>query len=171
MSPPESEFNLTLTRTINAPRDRVFQAWTDPAHLHRWWGAREGFTAPIAEVDLRTGGAYRLGMQAPDQDHPFIVGGVYREISPPEKLVFTWIWEKAPHDTSDWIPPETLVTVEFIDKGDATEVVLTHEQFPDDNMRNEHQQGWGGCLDSLTRYLATALSPAGTFEDVPGKIS
>ena len=118
MSPPESEFNLTLTRTINAPRDRVFEAWTDPAHLHRWWGAREGYTAPIAEVDLRTGGAYRLGMQAPDQDHPFIVGGVYREISPPEKLVFTWIWEKAPHDTSDWIPPETLVTVEFIDKGD-----------------------------------------------------
>ena len=48
---------------------------------------------------------------------------------------------------------------------------MTHEQFPDDNMRNEHQQGWGGCLDSLTRYLATALSPAGTFEDVPGKIS
>ncbi len=171
MSPPESEFNLTLTRTINAPRDRVFQAWTDPAHLHRWWGAREGFTAPIAEVDLRTGGAYRLGMQAPDQDHPFIVGGVYREISPPAKLVFTWIWEKAPHDTSDWIPPETLVTVEFIDKGDATEVVLTHEQFPDDNMRNEHQQGWGGCLDSLTRYLVTALSPSGVFEDVPGSIS
>ena len=171
MSQPESEFNLTLTRTINAPRDRVFEACTDPSHLHRWWSAREGYTATIVEVDLRTGGAYRLGMQAPDQDHPFIVGGVYRKISPPEKLVFTWIWEKAPHDTSDWIPPETLVTVEFIDKGHVTEVVLTHEQFPDDNMRNEHQQGWGGCLDSLTRYLATALSPSGVFEDVPRTIS
>ena len=117
---------------------------------------RGGYTTPIAEIDLRAGGSYRLGMQDPDQDHPFVVGGVYREIVPPEKLVFTWMWEKAPHDTSDWTPPETLVTVEFIDKGAVTEIVLTHEQFPDENMRQEHQHGWGGCLDSMTRYLALA---------------
>lgn len=82
-SKPQTETSLTISRTINATRERVFQAWTDPAQLHQWWGAGEDFTAPIAEVDLRTGGSYRLGMQAPDQQAPHVVGGVYREVSPP----------------------------------------------------------------------------------------
>ena len=88
-SKPQTATSLTISRSINAPRDRVFEAWTDPARLHKWWGAGENFTAPIAEVDLRTGGSYRLGMQAPGQDAPYVVGGVYGEVSPPEKLVYT----------------------------------------------------------------------------------
>ena len=150
-SRPQTKTSLTISRTINAPRDRVFAAWTDPAQLHKWWGAGENFTAPIAEVDLRTGGSYRLGMQAPGQEAPYVVGGVYREVSPPEKLVYTWVWEKGPVDTSDWTPP-----VEFVDKGGSTEIVLTHEQFADEHMRDEHNQGWNGCLDSLDRMLAAA---------------
>ena len=153
---PETATSLTISRTINAPRERVFEAWTDPARLHEWWGAGENFTAPIAEVDLRVGGAYRLGMQAPDQQAPYVVGGIYREVRPPERLVYTWVWEKGPSDTSDWTPPETLVTVEFLDKGGSTEVVLTHEQFPDEHMRDEHSQGWSGCFDSLARRFARA---------------
>ena len=145
---------MTISRTINAPRDRVFEAWADPAQLHKWWGAGENFTAPIAEVDLRTGGSYRLGTRIPGQDAPYVVGGVYREVSRPKKLVYTWVWEKAPFDTSDWTPPETLVTVEFLEKGTSTEIVLTHEQFADEHMRDEHNQGWNGCLNSLARLLA-----------------
>ena len=152
-SGPDTTYGVTITRTINAPRERVFQAWTDPAHLHRWWGVREDFTAPITEVDLRVGGAYRLGMQDPDQEHPYVVGGVYREISPSDKLVFTWTWEKMPNDAADWTPAETLVTVEFFDRNGATEVVLTHQQFPDQHMRDEHEGGWGGALAQLERYL------------------
>ena len=86
---PDPTFSVVINRTINAPRERVFEAWTNPAHLHWWWAVQEDFTVPIAEVDLRIGGSYRLGMQVPDQEHPFVVTGVYREISPPEKLVFT----------------------------------------------------------------------------------
>ncbi len=162
-------FSLVINRTINAPRERVFEAFTKPEHLHRWWGAREGYTAPIADVDLRTGGNYRLGMQAPDQEHPFVVGGVYREVTPCEKLVFTWTWEAPPH-TSDWVPPDTLVTIEFFDRGDSTDIRLTHELFTDENMCDEHKQGWSGCIDSLTRYLAIALSSAGLFLDASARI-
>ena len=61
-SNPQTATSLTISRTINASRDRVFEAWTDPAQLYKWWGAGENFTAPIAEVDLRTGGSYRLGV-------------------------------------------------------------------------------------------------------------
>ena len=155
-SQPDTTFGLTVTRIINAPRERVFQAWTDPAHLQKWWAAQEEFTASIAEVDLRVGGRYRLGMQNPEQEHPYVVGGVYLEVNPPERLVFTWTWEKTPTDDADWIPPETVVTVEFIDRDGATEVVLTHEQFPDEHMRDEHDNGWGGVLAQLGKYLAAA---------------
>ena len=163
---PDPTFSVVINRTINAPRERVFEAWTNPAHLHWWWAVQEDFTVPIAEGDLWIGGSYRLGMQVPDQEHPFIVTGVYREISPPEKLVFTWKWEAAPPPyAADWAPTETLVTIEFFDRDGSTEVRLTHEMFPDENMRDEHNQGWGRCLDSLTRYL-----PIGLSSDASGRI-
>ena len=152
-SAPQTGISLRMRKTINAPRERVFDAWTQPELLHKWWGAHESFSAPIAEVDLRVGGKYRLGMLEPGKDAPYVSWGVYREVSPPEKLVFTWSWEKTPGDDADFMPAETLVTVEFIDKGGVTEVVLTHEQFPDEHMRDEHQGGWGGCLDGLDRLF------------------
>ena len=152
---PAATFSLTINRTINAPREKVFEAWTDPEQLRRWWGVAEGWTAVIAEVDLRVGGTYRLGMLEPGKDHRYVAAGVYREILPPEKLVFTFAWERTPHDTSDWIPSETLVSIEFLDRGDSTELVLTHDQFPDENMKNEHNEGWNGVLASLDRYCIT----------------
>lgn len=150
---PAATFNLTIKRTINVPRERVFEAWTDPEHLRRWWAVAEGWTAVIVEVDLQVGGSYRLGMLEPGKDHPYTVGGVYREVLPPEKLVFTWTWERNPHDEPGWTPSETLVTIEFLDRGDSTEMILTHDQFPDENMRNEHNQGWEGVLDRLAGHF------------------
>lgn len=152
-STAETERRLTITRTIQATRERVFQAWTDPEHLLNWWGADEGWTTPIAEVDLRVGGRYRLAMQDPEQEHPYVVGGVYREITPPERLAFTWTWEKRPGDDPDWTPAETLVTLEFIERNGTTELALTHERFPDTHMRDEHNSGWTGALDRLEQYL------------------
>ncbi len=154
-STPQTGITLSMSKTINASRERVFAAWTQPELLQQWWGAHESFSAPVAEVDLRVGGKYRLGMLEPGKDAPYVCHGVYREVNPPEKLVFTWSWEKMPGDDSSFMPAETLVTVEFIDKGGATEVVLTHEQFPDEHMRDEHQGGWVGCLDGLERLFAS----------------
>jgi uncharacterized protein YndB with AHSA1/START domain len=99
-------------------------------------------------VDLKVGGRYRLGMKAPGDNPLLIVGGVYQEILPPEKLVFTWQWESA-----DPNEPETLVTVEFHEGAGATEIVLTHELFTDAAQRDKHREGWAGCLDHLERLL------------------
>ena len=135
---------LELRRIIPASRERVFRAWTDPAQLKRWFAVADDFTTPIADVDLRVGGRYRLGMQPPGNDPVLIVGGVYREILPPERLVFTWRWE-----SSDKNEPETLVTVNFVERGDMTEVVLQHELFASEALRDKHAEGWAGCLDHL----------------------
>lgn len=152
-SAPQTGLSLNMTKIINAPIERVFAAWTQPELLHKWWGAHESFSAPVAEVDLRVGGKYRLGMLEPGKDAPYVCHGVYQVIEPPTKLVFTWAWENTP-DNLNFEPAETLVTVEFIDKNGATEVTLTHERFPDAHMRDEHQGGWVGCLDSLSRLFA-----------------
>ncbi len=157
-----SEIFLRISRTLNAPRELVFQAWTEPDRLKQWWRAQPGFSTPIAEVDLRVGGRYRLGMQPPDRDEPYVVVGTYREILPPEKLVYTWAWEvnppagtsgAGPEPASALEPGETLVTVEFHNVGGKTEVVLTHEYFPDSHVRDEHQGGWGGCLEQLAKLV------------------
>ena len=84
---------LRLSRTFDAPRETVFRAWTQPENLRKWWGVAEGYTAPITEVDLRVGGKYRLGMKAPDDDEVNIVGGEFKEVDPPQKIVLTWAWE------------------------------------------------------------------------------
>ena len=78
---------LTFTRVLDAPRDMVFRAWTDPVQLARWWGPN-GFTNPICKLDVRPGGAIRIDMLGPDGRF-FLMEGEYREIVPPERLVFT----------------------------------------------------------------------------------
>jgi uncharacterized protein YndB with AHSA1/START domain len=81
------ERDLTLTRVFNAPRELVFEAWTSRAHLQQWWGPHM-FTNPVCEVDLRVGGAWRIVMRGPDGTD-YVSHGVYTEIVPPERLVFT----------------------------------------------------------------------------------
>ena len=145
---PSANLTLNVRRTFDAPRERVFRAWTDPRVLEQWWGP-PGFTCPLAQVDLRVGGAYRLGMKPPQGD-VFYLGGVFREVRPPERLVYTWKWEEDTETTG-----ETLVTVEFRDLGARTEVVLTHERFPDAGAVARHEDGWSGCLVRLAALLTS----------------
>ena len=144
---PHANLTLNVNRVFEAPRDRVFRAWTDPRVLEKWWGP-PGFSCPLAQVDLRPGGAYRLGMQPP-QGEVFYLGGTFREVTPPERLVYTWKWEADTEGTG-----ETLVTVEFKDLGARTEVILTHERFPDAGAVGRHGEGWNGCFENLARLLA-----------------
>ena len=143
---PSPETTLHLRRTFHAPREKVFRAWTDPEELKHWWGP-EGYATPTAEVDLRVGGRYRLGMRKLPDGEIFYLAGTYREVRHPEKLVYTWRWEAEPE------MGETLVTVEFHDVGKATEVVLTHEFFPNQEVRDDHNKGWNSCLDCLAKTL------------------
>ena len=141
-----SEMDLRITRTFNAPRDRVFEAWTNVTDLKRWWGMDDDFTTPIAEVDLQVGGRYRLAMKPPDSDDLLIVGGTFREVTPPERLVYTWTWEGSGED-------ESVVTVEFHDRNGSTEVVINHGPFPAAERRDQHADGWEGCLNQLAKIL------------------
>lgn len=144
----KQEIGLQLKRRFEAEREKVFQAWTEPEALKRWFGP-PGYEATLVEMDLRVGGRYRVGMKKLPDGEVFYTHGIYREVRPPARLVYTWAWERSDMDVG-----ETLVTVEFLDQGAQTEVVLTHNLFPNDEGRDKHLQGWQGCLDRLADYLA-----------------
>ncbi len=137
--------SLTIKRRFKASPAQVFAAWTDPEKMSRWMGPAN-VTVPLVECDLRAGGRYRIIMRNADgAEHD--VSGVYREIVPHEKLVFTWTWRHAA-DT------ETLVTLTFKPDGDGTLMTLHHEQFGDEDMRARHNAGWSGTLEKLEKFLA-----------------
>jgi uncharacterized protein YndB with AHSA1/START domain len=141
--PTTDATTLRMTRLIPAPVEIVFNSWTVPTEIKRWWSP-EGFTTPVAEVDLRVGGTYRIGMKSPDGEVLY-VSGTYREVAPPSKLVFTWAWDE------DGTPGhESLITIEFIARGKATEVAFTHEHLLDAESRDKHAHGWVGCFDKLS---------------------
>ena len=136
---------LKITRTYAAPREKAFRAWTDPEVMKKWLAPSDEFAVPEVTADVRVGGKYRIVMRASDGEY-HRVGGIYREVLPPLKLVFTWAWESTPERQS-------LVTVEFKDRGQSTELILTHEGFADEAARDKHQQGWNGCLGRLQACL------------------
>jgi len=137
--------SLTLKRRLKATPAKVFSAWTDPSKLKRWMGP-EGIEALSAETDPRVGGRYRFVMRGADgEEHD--VSGVYREVVPNEKLVFTWAWKSTPER-------ESLVTVLIKPDGDGTLLTLVHEQFFDEAARDRHQGGWTGTLNKLEIYLS-----------------
>jgi uncharacterized protein YndB with AHSA1/START domain len=142
----DSKPAVNLARLIPAPQAVVFRAWTDPAELRRWWGP-PGFSCPSAEIDLRVGGRYRIAMQPPDGEVIYL-SGTFKLIEPPRRLVYSWRWEAAAE------PVETLVTVEFHARGQATEIVLHHRLFADAAVRDRHDGGWKGCLDRLAGLFA-----------------
>jgi serine/threonine protein kinase len=141
---------IRLSKSIPASIERVFAAWTDPASMVDWYAPTDDFTTPIAEVDLKVGGAYRVGMKPKDVADPSVVSGQYCRIEPPSLLSFTWAWE-APHPDVQ----ETQVTLKFRPDGGSTELVLTHERFRDEELRKRHTEGWTGCLSRLARKISS----------------
>ncbi|MBI3451341.1 MAG: SRPBCC domain-containing protein [Rhodospirillales bacterium] len=148
-SATESGRTLSLTRRFDAPRETVFRAFTDAKMLRQWWGPK-GFTCPRADIDMRPGGAYRIEMCAPSGEIK-ILAGVYREVSPPARLVYTWVWQQG-----DMAGVETLVTLDFVAHGRATELRVTHELLPSDRARELHGEGWSSGLDRLVAMLSAA---------------
>jgi uncharacterized protein YndB with AHSA1/START domain len=139
------EPSLTLKRRIKASPKAVYDAWTDPKKIVKWFGPDSG---PVehAAVDLRVGGRYTVIFRTEngEQHH---VSGVYREVVPNEKLVFTWAWRSTPER-------ESLVTILIKPEVDGSLLTLQHEKFFDEKARDDHRNGWSGCLDKLVAYFA-----------------
>jgi uncharacterized protein YndB with AHSA1/START domain len=143
---PAVETTLHVRRVLDAPRERVFRAWTDPAWIAQWWGPPDGVQE--IEVDLRVGGAYRYTVKPPN-GHAWHLVGTYEAVEPPKKLVYTWRFTNTERDYGS----ATLVTVEFIDRGNQTEVVVTHERFENADSRAAHSDGWDMCFDRIAQLL------------------
>jgi uncharacterized protein YndB with AHSA1/START domain len=144
------ELSLTLVRTLQAPPQEVFKAWTDPGLIHRWMSFPGGGTT-VAQVDARVGGRYRMEMKTHDgQVH--VTTGVYRELEPGRRLVQTWIYQGP---IPDFIGQETLLTVELREMGPGlTELTLKHERLPSETYRDSVTQGWSGLLDNMVALYA-----------------
>jgi uncharacterized protein YndB with AHSA1/START domain len=148
---------LVIERTLKASPERVFDAFTDPHQLERWWWPN-GFTCPAAEVDLRVGGSYRLAMEWPgsfsaDAQLSHHMGGEYYEIDRPHRLVMSG---RAVHDEQGELFA-TLIEVTFESRDGGTALTMRQSYFepmpPDDAMAGA-EQGWSEQLDKLERLLA-----------------
>jgi uncharacterized protein YndB with AHSA1/START domain len=140
----ESLPSLTIVRRIKAPPAKVWAAITRPELMMQWWGPDGGPTLSVV-ADVRPGGRFSVVFRLLNgtEHNPT---GIYREVVPERKLVFTWDLPGAPE-------PESLVTflLEPIEGG--TELTLTHERLPDESARTSHEQGWSGLLDKLPVFL------------------
>jgi len=135
---------LVVRRSIKATPERLFDAWTDPGQLVKWWGP-EGVECPEAQVDLRVGGAYRIANRLPDGTILWIAGE-FEVIERPAHLAYTWrVGEQKESER---------VTVSFQKKGKGTEVVVRHERIATKAAKHQHGAGWVGCLHGLAEFAA-----------------
>lgn len=138
--------SLTLTRRYPVAPEKVWRAWTDAETLKRWWAPGPGELVSFAELDVRVGGRFRIVFGGADgKAHE--CAGVYREVVPNRKLVFTWCW---PNTTPERV---SVVTIVLEEMNGATELVFRHEQFFDEKARDGHLQGWTAALEGLARHF------------------
>ena len=143
------ELELVITRTFDAPRELVFRMWIEPEHLARWGGPR-GLTFTIMKMDVRPGGAYHFNMKEGNgADH--WSQGIYREIVPPERLVFTTGWTDAEGNPAS---PPTLLTLTFEEYEGKTRLTLHQTGFESVSSLDSHRQGYLSTLERLEGYLA-----------------
>ena len=146
---------VQVRRTFSAARPRVFRAWTELEGLKHWMCRDvESHEVRFLQLDVRPNGRYEIEVKTPE-GVTYIGGGVYRDVKPPEKLSFTWLWKTSSEKPDASIQEEdSLVTVEFFERGaNSTEVVLTHEMLTTEESRKSHKKGWEGCFDKLAEYL------------------
>jgi uncharacterized protein YndB with AHSA1/START domain len=145
---------LVVRRLLNATTERAFQAWTSPEHIQQWMRPEPGMVVPLASMDLRVGGKFRIQMKMPDGEF-FTAVGEFREVKAPTRLVYTWDWEKdgSGAEFGEVEGKPSLITVEFLKRGDRTEFVLTHSRFATVESRDSHARGWSRIVESLAKFV------------------
>ena len=138
--------SLTLKRQMRASPARIFKAWTEPSKLVHWFGPQETEEGSVeAETDVRVGGAYRIRFKTAD-DRQHEASGVYQEVVPNEKLVFTWTWLDTPDE-------QTQITITLRGEEGGTMLTLTQALLADEASRASHMTGWTGAIDKLERFV------------------
>ena len=145
---PPIDRALTITRVFDAPRELVWKAWTGPKHLMSWWGPR-AHPAESVEADVRVGGRWRHRLRSVETGDALWHGGVFREVSAPERLVFTFAWEEEGERGN-----ENVVTITFTEQGGRTLMHFEQTPFWSAEERDGHQGGWGSAFDRLDDLLA-----------------
>jgi uncharacterized protein YndB with AHSA1/START domain len=150
MTPDAETFGreLVITRVFDASRELVFQAWTDPRQAVKWWGPRS-FPAIHLEMDVRPGGAWRGCLRSTETGIELWHKGIFREVAPPKRLVFTFAWEEEGERGL-----ETLVTVSFAEQDGGTRMTFRHAPFQSIAERDGHNGGWNSTFDRFGEYLA-----------------
>jgi len=137
---------LTLHRKFPVAPEKVWRAWTEPEALKGWFGPGGPQAVSVADIDLRVGGRFRLVFGGPDgNEHE--VAGVYREVVPHRKLVFSWSW---PRTTPERV---SQVTILLRAEGGGTDMEFRHEQFFDGTVRDNHRNGWSETFLKLEAFL------------------
>jgi len=140
---------LVLSRVFDAPRRVLFAAWTTPTQVAAWWGPL-GYVTTNCEMDIRPGGSFRVCMRSPEGvDHWKV--GMYREIVPPERIVFTFAWS----DAAGTQGHQTLVTVTLEELGAKTRLTLRQDVFETVEWCESHRAGWTSCLERFDQWLRT----------------
>jgi len=137
--------SIRVRRRMPARRQLVYEAWTTSEGFRYWMCPGDALSAE-AELDVRVGGSFRIVMKSPTAEH--VHTGIYQIVDPPAKLVFTW--HAANH-------PPTRVIVEFVDLGDESEIVITHEEFTIADVAKRYEGGWATITEKLAAYLAKRL--------------
>jgi len=147
-----SDREIAMTRVFDAPRHLVFEAYTRPELLKRWLGVHAGWSLAVCEIDLRVGGAYRYVWRGPNGEE-MGMGGVYREVAPPERIVATERFDQS------WYPGEAVGTIVMIEQGSRTTLTLTvryeSREARDAVLRSPMEQGVAAGYDKLAEVLAT----------------
>jgi uncharacterized protein YndB with AHSA1/START domain len=138
--------SVNITRHYDASPEKVWHAWTDPQALARWFGPDSEGVVSLAELDVRVGGRYHIRFGVPGAEvHD--VSGIYQQVQPKRKLVFSWAWKSTPERASR-------VSVSLRPLGAGTELTFVHEQFYDEAARDAHNKGWIGAFAKLDRFLS-----------------
>jgi len=144
-SPIEQKPELRLVRRYPVAPAKVWRAWTEPQALSQWFGPGEVNSVLLAQLDVREGGAYRIRFRTPDgEEHE--VAGIYQEVQPERRLVFSWAWQSTPDRVSR-------VSVDLQPVEGGTQLAFLQERFFDQAARDNHARGWSGTFAKLDALL------------------
>lgn len=141
----QSGIRLKFDRTLDASVETVYEALTAKHAIRKWFGPRDDFEITVHAWDCRVGGRYEVEFKTPTGE-VHTCYGEFKELVPMKKVSYTWSWKEQP-------PMDTLVSFVLEANGAKTDLTMTHEGFPAEDVRAHHEQGWTGSIERLLRFV------------------